>query len=304
MIDMTKIPLDEPVLETIESVRSFEQVPFKEQFPYTNSYEIIMKSAELFGESTALEFLLQGTVDEQTQTTSFKELAHKVTQTANLLTSLGIGSENAVSIVLPILPQTHFAIWGAQAAGISNPINPLLEPEHMSEIISAAGSKVIICLAQSKHSDIWQKVIKQAPPAELVLAGKNMPKSIQDKESTSVKVIGEVKDAKRFIAENGIMVVPLTIGSGIRIKIIEGMVMGKAIVATDLAVSGIGGRNNTHYIVANTAEEIAYSIVGLLNNPVKAEAIGKAAQQFANNHFDNKKITSNLVSFYNQLLNQ
>ena len=71
---MTKIPLDEPVLETIASVRSFEQVPFKEQFPYTNSYEIIMKSAELFGESTALEFLLQGKVDEQTQTTSFKEL--------------------------------------------------------------------------------------------------------------------------------------------------------------------------------------------------------------------------------------
>jgi len=168
VIDMTKIPLDEPVLETIESVRSFEQVPFKEQFPYTNSYEIIMKSAELFGESTALEFLLQGTVDEQTQTTSFKELAHKVTQTANLLTNLGIGSENAVSIVLPILPQTHFAIWGAQAAGISNPINPLLEPEHMSEIISAAGSKVIICLAQSKHSDIWQKVLSASEEAGCV----------------------------------------------------------------------------------------------------------------------------------------
>ena len=136
---MTKIPFDEPVLETIESVRSFEQIPFKEQFPYTNSYQIINRSAELFGDSTALEFLLQGKIDEQTQTTSFKELAHRVTQTANLLTSLGIGPNDAVSVVLPILPQTHFAIWGAQAAGISNPINPLLEPEHMSEIIGAAG---------------------------------------------------------------------------------------------------------------------------------------------------------------------
>lgn len=168
MIDMTKIPLDEPVLETIESVRSFERIPFKEQFPYTNSYQIIKRSAELFGDSTALEFLLQGKIDEQTQTTSFKELAHRVTQTANLLTSLGIGPNDAVSVVLPILPQTHFAIWGAQAAGISNPINPLLEPEHMSEIIGAAGSKVIICLGQSEHSDIWQKVISASKEARCV----------------------------------------------------------------------------------------------------------------------------------------
>ena len=104
---MTKIPLDEPVLETIESVRSFERIPFKEQFPYTNSYQIIKRSAELFGDSTALEFLLQGKIDEQTQTTSFKELAHRVTQTANLLTSLGIGPNDAVSVVLPITSRWH-----------------------------------------------------------------------------------------------------------------------------------------------------------------------------------------------------
>ena len=56
------------------------------------------------------------------------------------------------------MPQTHFAIWGAQAAGISNPINPMLEAEHIAEIISAAEAKVVICLAQSEHSDINEKV--------------------------------------------------------------------------------------------------------------------------------------------------
>lgn len=158
MIDLSKLPLPEPIMETIADVEAFERTPLAEQFPYTDSYNLLQASASRFGDSAALEFLLQGLADEPAQTISYGQLGSQVTRTANLLNSLGVTETDAVSIILPILPQTHFAIWGAQAAGISNPINPMLEAEHIGEIISAAAAKVVICLAPSQHSDINEKV--------------------------------------------------------------------------------------------------------------------------------------------------
>jgi len=158
LIDLSPLPAPEPILETIADVEAFEKTPLTEQFPHTDSYNLIKESANRFGDKAALEFLLHGLPDEPAQTVSFAELGAQVTRTANLLNELGITADDAVSIILPILPQTHFAIWGAQAAGISNPINPMLEAEHIAEIITAANAKVVICLAQSEHSDINEKV--------------------------------------------------------------------------------------------------------------------------------------------------
>ena len=158
MIDLSQRPASEPLLETIAEVEAFEKTPLIERFPYTDSYNLIKDSADRFKDKAALEFLLQGLPDEPAQSVSFAELGAQVTRTANLLNELGVTTNDAVSIILPILPQTHFAIWGAQAAGISNPINPLLEAEHIAEIVTAANAKVVICLAQSEHSDINEKV--------------------------------------------------------------------------------------------------------------------------------------------------
>lgn len=168
MIDLTQRPFPEPVMETLASVQEFEKTPLGEQFSFTNSYELIMHAAKEFNDAAALEFLLQGLPEEPAQTTSFTELGAQTTRAANFLHSLGIAAGDSVSIVLPVLPQTHFAIWGAQAAGISNPINPLLETEHMAEIISAANSKVVICLGQSPAADIWEKTLAAAEQVESV----------------------------------------------------------------------------------------------------------------------------------------
>ncbi len=158
MIDLSKLPTPEPIMETIEDVEAFEKISLQEQFPYADSYNLIKDSAQRFGKDNALEFLLQGLPDEDPISVSFAELGEQITRTANLLTKLGVATDNSVSIILPILPQTHYAIWGAQAAAIANPINPMLEAEHIAEIFSAADSKVVICLARSPHSDINQKV--------------------------------------------------------------------------------------------------------------------------------------------------
>lgn len=113
MIDLSQLPTAEPVMETIADVEAFEKTPLTEQFPYTDSYNLIKDSAHRFTDKAAMEFLLQGLPDEPAQTVSFAELGAQITRTANLLNELGVTSDDAVSIILPILPQTHFAIWGA-----------------------------------------------------------------------------------------------------------------------------------------------------------------------------------------------
>ncbi len=160
MIDLSNTPVAEPLMESIESIEAFEKTALNTQFPFSDSYSLLQKSAERFGDDPALEFLLSGRRDETPQTITFRQLGQSITQTANLLHSLGVDENTAVSIVLPILPQSHPAIWGSQAAGIANPINPMLEAEHIAEIIEAAEAKVIICLAPSEHTDIWEKLMQ------------------------------------------------------------------------------------------------------------------------------------------------
>lgn len=160
MIDLSNTPAAEPLMETIEKIEAFEKTPLRTQFPFSDSYSLLQQSAERFSDDAALEFLLSGRADETPQTISFRQLGQRITQTANLLHTLGVDENTAVSILLPIMPQSHPAIWGAQAAGIANPINPMLEAEHIAEIIEAAEARVVICLAPSEHTDIWEKLMQ------------------------------------------------------------------------------------------------------------------------------------------------
>ncbi|MDP1932434.1 MAG: acyl-CoA synthetase [Gammaproteobacteria bacterium] len=172
VIDLSSTPVAEPLLDTLASIEKFEQTPLLTQFPHTNSYDLFLQSGTRFADEPAIEFLLTGQRDEKAQTITFGELANQITQTANLLHTLGLQKTDAVSILLPILPQSHPAIWGSQAAAIANPINPMLEAEHIAEIIDAAQAKAVICLAPSPHSDLWeklQKIVQLTKTVEVVL---------------------------------------------------------------------------------------------------------------------------------------
>jgi len=148
----------EPLLDTVRDVEIFEQTPLEQRFPENNSYSLIQQYAARYGDDPALEFLLTGRRDEDPRTVTFRQLAADVNRCANLLHSLGMGHQDCVSVMLPILPQSHSIILGSQAAGIVNPVNPLLEAEQISDIMDAAEARHVFCLAPSPHTDLWQKL--------------------------------------------------------------------------------------------------------------------------------------------------
>ena len=60
-----------------------------------------------------------------------------ITQTANLFRALGIGEHDTVSLMMPIVPEAGICLFGAETAGIGNPINPLLEIDYLEAIMRA-----------------------------------------------------------------------------------------------------------------------------------------------------------------------
>lgn len=155
--------MSKPILDTLPDIEAFEQTPLQEQFPAQTAFELIEQSAARYGDDPALDFLLTGRRDEIPQTLSFNDLASVTRQTANLLSALGLQGDEAVSLILPILPQSHPLILGSQLAGIANPINPLLEPGHMSEIMQASDARIVACLAPSDHMPLWDKLLHILP---------------------------------------------------------------------------------------------------------------------------------------------
>jgi fatty-acyl-CoA synthase len=72
--------------------------------------------------------------------------------------ALGVGEGDVVSFLLPLLPDAFVTLFGAEAAGIANPVNPLLEPHQIAEILDAARTTVLVALGPMPGTDIWQKV--------------------------------------------------------------------------------------------------------------------------------------------------
>lgn len=143
---------------------------------------------------------------------------------------------------------------------------------------------------------IWPKVQQQ--PLTFHMAGRFMPNYLSDLHSDQFLVYGEVDSVQDFMNQNDVMIVPLLSGSGIRIKIIEAMAMGKAVISTSVGAEGINYTDRKDIIIANSEEEIAAAMIELSQHPEKIPAIGENARKLIQDQYDNKKIIKNLIKFY------
>ncbi|MBL7912161.1 MAG: glycosyltransferase family 4 protein [Bacteroidia bacterium] len=149
----------------------------------------------------------------------------------------------------------------------------------------------------------WNTVSKAVPEAKFVIAGRGMPQNFLQLNLPNVLVLENIKDGKTFFEQHEIMVVPLLSGSGLRIKIIEGMAYGKPIVSTSIGAEGICCDPKNDLIIADDPASFSNAVIELLDNEDKRKALEKNASAFAYKEFDNKNVVSKLVQFYNTLLN-
>ena len=148
--------------------------------------------------------------------------------------------------------------------------------------------------------NVWPVVHREVPQARLYLAGRKMPERLMQAHIDGVTVVGEVPDAMRFIAGKQINVVPLLSGSGIRVKIIEAMSMGKAVVTTTVGARGIDYTDGENLLIANTPTEFSRQIKRLLDDPAYCRRVGEAAARLVTECYDVQRLTERLLQFYKE----
>ena len=148
---------------------------------------------------------------------------------------------------------------------------------------------------------VWPRVIKKHPKAKLHLAGNKMPKDLLNADADGTTITGRVLDADKYMRQRHVMVVPLFSAGGMRVKIIEGMAMGKCIISTPIGAEGIAYTDDHDILIARNATEMVDHISTLITEPERALDIGKNARKLILEHYTNDRIVRDLIAFYRAL---
>ncbi|MBE9468097.1 MAG: glycosyltransferase family 4 protein [Bacteroidetes bacterium] len=150
--------------------------------------------------------------------------------------------------------------------------------------------------------NVWLNISRNNKKFKFYVAGRNAPLwLVNNLKKDDIIYLGEIDDAYEFMNSKAIMIVPLLSGSGMRIKIIEGMALGKTIISTSIGAEGINITKNKNIIIADSASDFIDGIEKVLNDEAFADKMGKNALDFVKSNYNNLTITSKLVNFYKSL---
>lgn len=191
--------MDRTPVNTLADVIEAEKVPFTDRLPARNIHEALSNSAGRHPDRVAIHNLPRGQFDDDPVAITYAELLNKVTATANILRGLGVGAADVVTLLMPIMPETEYLLWGAETAGVVNPVNPFLEPEHIVSICKAAGTKVLVGCHPDVSPDPWPRIeeVRKAMPDLIVIqvgGGSATPEGVIDFETALKGVSGDSLD--------------------------------------------------------------------------------------------------------------
>lgn len=151
------------VLCSEADVTRFEQTPLSARNLPPSTHDMLMDGCSIDPSKVAIEFFSDGARPGETSISiTYATLRQRILQTANLLHELGIAKDDVTSVLMPAVPEGLYALWGAQAAGIANPVNWMLEADILVQMFKAAGTRVVIAYAGDESADIWPKVERVA----------------------------------------------------------------------------------------------------------------------------------------------
>jgi len=145
--------------------------------------------------------------------------------------------------------------------------------------------------------DIWKKIADKYPQLSLVLAGKGNKTFFNDRHYKNVQIFDFVENAQEFIQAHDIMLVPLLSGSGMRIKIMEALALGKPVITTTIGAEGINITNGKNIFIADKPEEMIQIIDFCTKNIQKCEEIGKNARKLTEKEYTREVISKDLSEF-------
>ncbi|MBN1790962.1 MAG: glycosyltransferase family 4 protein [Bacteroidales bacterium] len=148
-------------------------------------------------------------------------------------------------------------------------------------------------------SEVFPELLRRNPELKLHIAGRNAPAWLKESlQQPGILFHGQIANAKEFMQAYGIMVAPCFSGSGMRVKIIEAMAIGKPVITTPIGAEGLAVKNEENIIIASQADEFIDQVERLLNHPEFYLRIGQNAQSFVLAAFNNKILAAGVAEFY------
>ncbi len=146
---------------------------------------------------------------------------------------------------------------------------------------------------------VWPSIQSLGTDIKFHLAGRNLPQQYVSAKNFLVE--GEVDNALEFISKQHVFIVPLLSGSGMRVKIIEAMALGKCVIATSIAAEGINYQHDENILIADKADDFYKQILRCFTDKTLIHRIGKQASQLIKAHHDNLQISQRVLQVYKEL---
>jgi glycosyltransferase involved in cell wall biosynthesis len=149
-------------------------------------------------------------------------------------------------------------------------------------------------------SVVFPAVLAQEPSARLCLVGRNPPESLHHRidNSPRVELHANVVDVRPFLARSALMVVPLRIGGGSRLKILEAFAAGLPVISTKVGAEGLEVRSGTHLTVVDSISEMACPIIANYREPQPAKAMSEHARLLVEDRYDWAMIATKLEAVW------
>lgn len=150
--------------------------------------------------------------------------------------------------------------------------------------------------------EIWPRVVRRRPDARCRIIGARPPEAVRRMAGPAVEITGFVEDLRPHLASAAALVVPLRVGGGTRLKIVEGMAMGKAIVSTSLGAEGIEAAHEREILIADEPERFAAAVIRLLDDPALAARLGRSARELAVERYSWRAAAARLEQFFGEIV--
>ena len=158
--------------------------------------------------------------------------------------------------------------------------------------------------ARRLAGSIFPAVQRQFPQLQLFIVGENPPADLQRAASEHIVVTGRVPNVTPYLDRAALLVAPIYLGGGIRIKVLESLAAGKAVVTTPLAAEGLDVTDGNQLFIAKTDAEFVERILHLLRNEKERLALASRARTWACEHIGWDHSISKYEVLYRELLGE
>jgi sugar transferase (PEP-CTERM/EpsH1 system associated) len=197
----------------------------------------------------------------------------------------------APGIRLAVVPNGVDASRFAGDAGSQGPETPGCDIVFTGKMDFRPNVDAVLWFAQ----EVLPRVRQEMPQARFVIVGQNPhPRLAPLTHAPAVLLTGRVPDVRPYLAAAAVYAVPMRMGGGTRLKVLEAMAMGKAVVSTSLGCDGYPVRDGVELVIADAAADFARAVISLLRDPARRARLGETARAFASSRYDWRAIVPQL----------